>query len=100
MARVFQDGHKACSETEHCCLECLDLAGDLEERCSLCPPARARALSQLRSLAESSFREGPNRWVWGSGELFAANWVMYQGRSLPSFSLKGQSLLTASWTGF
>lgn len=37
-----------------------------------CPP---RAPSQLRSPAESSFREGPNRWVWGSEEHFGVNWA-------------------------
>ena len=74
-ARIFQNGHGGYSETEHCRLECLDLAGDWERGCSLCPPAHPRAPSQLRSAAESSFREGLNRWVWGSEEHFGVNWA-------------------------
>lgn len=55
-ARIFQNGHGGYSETEHCRLECLDLAGDWERGCSLCPPVHSRAPSQLRSPADSSFR--------------------------------------------
>lgn len=51
-----------------------------------CPPT-GPPLAEV--IAESPFREELDRWVWDSEEHFGANWVIYQGQSLFSFSLKG-----------